>query len=340
MPNLKPLVTVCIFAFNHEKYIAQAIESVLSQKTNFEFEVIVGEDGSTDMTIEILHRFRSLNSSKLRILEQDQSKKIYLNGYPTGRWNFINTLSCARGKYISLLDGDDYWNDPFKLQKQVDFLEANPDFAICFHNVFVETKSGEKYIANIIPKDKGNETVFSIADLARTNFIHTTSALFRNGLIEGFPDWFFKSPAGDYPLHMLNARKGLIKYFNEPMAVYRSQIGIWSSTSRQVQLTNLVKVLDLLIQEFKDDEMVRRNLTLQKYTHVNEILLIEFEGQRIDEFSKLLRKTVNENPEFAIYWTENGMNKIINDKNEAEKNLSLIRNSTTYKTLKKIGIFK
>ena len=310
------------------------------QQTDFKFEILLGEDDSTDGTREICIEYAKKFPKKIRLFLHSHDNNIFIDGRPTGKFNVLYNLFSARGKYIALCEGDDYWTDPLKLQKQVDFLEANLDFAICFHNVFVETKSGEKYIANIIPKDKENETVFSITDLARTNFIHTTSVLFRNGLIEEFPDWFFKSPAGDYPLHMLNARKGLIKYFNEPMAVYRSQIGIWSSTSRQVQLTNLVKVLDLLILEFKDDEMVTRNLTLQKYIHINEILLIEFENSRIEEFRKLLRQTVNENPEFAIYWTENGMNKIINDKNEAEKNLRLIRNSTTYKTLKKIGIFK
>lgn len=339
MPNLKPLVTVCIFAFNHEKYIAQAIESVLSQKMNFEFEVIVGEDGSTDMTIEILHRFQSLNSSKLRILEQDQSKKIYLNGYPTGRWNFINTLSCARGKYISLLDGDDYWIDPLKLQKQVDFLEANPDFAICFHNVLIENKSGEKGLCNLIPDNI--EKTLSIVDLAKFNFIHTPSVVFRNGLIKDFPEWFLKSPVGDYPLHMLNARQGLIKYFPEAMAVYRMHGGgAWGTKSRIFQLVNFSKVVEYLIHEFRDNNSVRENLVLQKFSYINEILLIKIKNSQMEEFRSLLIETVNEFPEFIAYWTDNGMAKIIHEKKESDRNLNIIRNSTTYKTLKRIGIFK
>ncbi len=122
MHKKKSLVSICIITYNHEKYISKAIESILMQKTDFSFDIVIGEDFSTDRTKEILIQYKRKNPEKIHLL---------LHTHNIGSLqNFILTLTSCRGKYIAILEGDDYWTDPCKLQKQVDFLEANPEYGL------------------------------------------------------------------------------------------------------------------------------------------------------------------------------------------------------------------
>lgn len=217
-----PLVSVCIFAYNHEKFIEEAIHSVLKQITAFDFEIIVGEDGSEDETLKIIQDFSHSYPSKIRILIQDQSKKIYIGGKPTGRHNFITTLKSCKGKFIALLDGDDYWTDPLKLQKQVDFLEENPQFAIHSGNAI--------YVSNFSPlhgepvqKEVSNRN-YSLKDFEVKNYLLTCTVLFRN-LDFNMPLIFNKVVFGDWFLYVYILNQTGLKAFISPekFADYRLQ---------------------------------------------------------------------------------------------------------------------
>ena len=157
----------------------------------------------------------------------------------------MKCLQACRGQYVALLDGDDYWTDVKKLQKQVDFLDSHPDFAICCHNVTVFYDDGSKAPANLIPPDQ--PSVLTIEQLFFVNFIPTCSAVFRRGLFGELPDWFYTLKIGDWPLHILNAHHGKIGYINEVMAAYRvHQAGVWTSLSGITQRRELIKMLDHL----------------------------------------------------------------------------------------------
>jgi len=121
--NNKPLVSVCMITYNHENFIKDAIEGILMQKTSFPIELIIGEDCSTDNTRKIVKDYEEKYPEI--IFAQYSEKNLGMIN------NFLNVLQAARGKYIALCEGDDYWTDPLKLQKQVDFLEANPEYVIC-----------------------------------------------------------------------------------------------------------------------------------------------------------------------------------------------------------------
>src|ERR1700683_5373651 len=123
-----PLVSVHMVTYNHEKYIAQAIESVLLQKTKFDFELVIGEDFSDDNTRNIIKTFVLNNPGKINALLHPYNLGL------DGKNNSVETLKNCNGKYVALCEGDDFWTDPYKLQKQIDFLEENTDFSICFHN--------------------------------------------------------------------------------------------------------------------------------------------------------------------------------------------------------------
>ncbi len=240
-----PFISISCITYNHAKYIRDAIEGFLMQKTTFPIEILIHDDASTDNTANIIREYERHYPNLIKPIYQteNQYSKKTIN-----IWANI-TFPRARGKYIALCEGDDYWTDPYKLQKQIDFLEANSDFAICFHKVKI-LKNGrliKDYITHV-PRD-----VTTIEDLVVTNFMHTPSVVFRNGLIKDFPDWYRESPIGDYPLHLLNAQYGKIKYINEVMAVYRiHKGGIYSNRKRDdiEFLAKWVKTKEQIIKLF------------------------------------------------------------------------------------------
>jgi len=218
-------VSVSIVTYNQEKFIEQAIESVLMQKTNFDFEILIGEDDSSDGTREIVKRYGEKYTDRIKLFLNTRDQVVHIDGRPTGRRNFINNIKNARGRYIAILEGDDYWTDPLKLQKQADFLDSRPDFSLCFHwaewfnqdsGKFREEKKGPPTIKNF----------YSTDDLLEyNNFLATCSVMFRNGLFEEFPSWYWEVSFGDFALHFLNASFGKIGFLNESMSVYRNHGG-------------------------------------------------------------------------------------------------------------------
>ena len=121
-------VSVAMITYNHERFIAQAIESVLMQQTDFAVELVIGEDCSTDGTREIVRAYGERYPERVHPLLHEHNLGL------KGHNNFVATLKACRGQYIALLEGDDYWTDPHKLQKQVDFLDGHPEYVGCFHN--------------------------------------------------------------------------------------------------------------------------------------------------------------------------------------------------------------
>jgi len=180
--------------------------------------------------------------------------------------NFIFTLKKAQNKYIALCEGDDYWTDSFKLKKQIDFLESEDDYVLCFHKVNI-LKTDGKIVEDFITKVPDNyESIQTLAQ--KGNYIHTPSVVFRN-IIKDFPFEFELSPVGDYFLYMLLAEKGKLKYIEETMAVYRYGVGIHSANSRIKTAKNSINFFICLLSYLKDEELKKyifnRQITAAKY---------------------------------------------------------------------------
>jgi glycosyltransferase involved in cell wall biosynthesis len=234
-------VSVCIITYNHEKYIAQAVESVLMQKTDFDFEIIIGEDDSKDATREIVKKYKEQYPDRIRLFLNDRKNVIYINGRPTGRWNFMNNIRNAGGDYIAVLDGDDYWISPDKLQTQVNFLESHPECAMCFHDVRIILEDESQLVGIATPR--GKKKTYTLKHLLKGNFMHTCSVMFRSRLFNEFPEWFYQVPIADWPLHVLNAQHGDIGYIPGVMGTYRVHSGgVWTSKERIQQLKNTIKI--------------------------------------------------------------------------------------------------
>jgi glycosyltransferase involved in cell wall biosynthesis len=166
--------------YNHEKFISQALESVLMQETNFEYEILISEDCSTDGTREIVLDFQKAHPEKVRLLlsrANIHSNEIVVRG-----------IQAARGQYIALLDGDDYWTSREKLQKQADFLDHHPDCSLCFHNARIFHEAEGRYGRNWTPPDQ--KEMSTLQDIWMGNFIATCSTMFRRGVIGEIPGWY------------------------------------------------------------------------------------------------------------------------------------------------------
>ena len=214
-----PLVSVCTTTYNHKAFISQAMEGALIQKTDFPYEILIGEDDSTDGTREICKEYAAKHPDKIRLFLNDRKNVIYINGRPTGRWNFINLLKNSKGKYIALCEGDDYWIDPLKLQKQVDFLEANPDYGLV-HSAADKLIEKEN---RLIKWDKNNfrkiPQGYIFEDLLVYNFIITLTVCVKRELVLDYlnkykledKNWMM----GDRPMWMEISKHAKIGYISE-----------------------------------------------------------------------------------------------------------------------------
>lgn len=211
------IVSVCMITYNHENYISQAIEGVLIQKTSFPIELIIGEDYSSDETKKICNKYVKLYPNKIKLLPSE--KNIGMTS------NFIKTMKECKGKYIALCEGDDYWIDPHKLQKQIDFLEANPEYSLCFHEVLHiwEDKSHQPHY--IIGNKKMKEW-FTAEDIIPKDFtIATDSMCFRRECLNGLFEWCEEIDLEIAILTIWLSTKGKVKYLDEMMSVYRKNSG-------------------------------------------------------------------------------------------------------------------
>lgn len=214
-PN--PLVSVCMIAFNHEAYISQAIESVLMQKARFPIELVIGEDCSTDKTRDICLSYDSTSAVAIRVLPRTANLGMMAN--------FADTLEKCTGKYIALCEGDDYWTDSQKLQKQFDFMEANKDIYLCYHNAQILTEGEDSPSGFLVTTERNT---FEFKDVVAKNFgyVPTASCFYRASALRPFPD---SLPPIDWVLLLLASRQGSIRFINEVMSVYRKHEGGWTN---------------------------------------------------------------------------------------------------------------
>jgi len=207
------IVTIHCIAYNQEKYIRECLDGFVMQKTTFQFEALVHDDASTDKTPEIIREYAKKYPSIIKPFFQEENQ--YTKDFSVVTQLLIQH---TKGKYIATCEGDDYWIDPYKLQKQVDFLEANADFAICFHPVKIRMEEEDKIVDDFITQEVPDVT--DVYRLAEGNYIHTPSVLFKNN-----PKVFIEIKKmemvyfGDYVLHMLNAQYGKIKKMTDRKSV-------------------------------------------------------------------------------------------------------------------------
>lgn len=259
-------VSICMITYNHESFVEKAIDSILSQKTNFNFELIIGDDHSSDKTLAVINKFKKKYTNKIFLIKRKKNIGIMKN--------FDDILGRCKGEYIALCEGDDYWTNSKKLQKQVDFLDNNREFSICSHNVSIKDEiSNRKY--NWLGKDHQN--VSTIREILKYGSGGATcSIIFRNNkkIIDDFHSLSGKVKGGDWLLQIICTKYGNLKYFAEVMGVYRRHNnGATFTKSLQEEIdifdTGGVKTCEIIDKHLNHKYTSEIEFNLRKYFYPN-----------------------------------------------------------------------
>jgi glycosyltransferase involved in cell wall biosynthesis len=220
-PDEAIAVSVLVVTYNHARFVRQALDSALAQRLPQPFEVLISEDCSTDGTREIVQEYADRHPHVIRLLLSERnvrSNEVVARGF-----------RAARGRYVALLDGDDYWTSDDKVRAQVAFLDTRPDMTICFHNVQVVDERSQR--TGRLWNEPDQPRVSGLHELLRGNFIATNSVMYRRAAVAEIPSWYESFfPVTDWPLHVLYAREGRIGYLNRALGAYRLHGGGLFST--------------------------------------------------------------------------------------------------------------
>lgn len=260
---MQPLVSINCITYNHEKYIRQALDSFLMQKTNFKYEILIHDDASTDNTAEIIREYCKKYPNVIKPIlqkENQQSKGIKKISY---KFNHLR----AQGKYIAICEGDDYWIDPYKLQKQIDYLESNPECGMCFHAANI-VNSDNKIKKNIRPFTMNKVCSTEDIIIGGGGLCPTQSIVYRKQVFDDAPQFYFDAPVGDYPLQIITASKQYSYYIDDVMSSYRKVVKSgtsWSSTNKSKESN--IKLIDQL------NDMLKKFNEYSNYMHNDAIEL-------------------------------------------------------------------
>jgi len=197
-------------AYNHERFIAQAVDSALAQQVDFPYEILIGEDCSTDGTRSIMLEYAARHPDRIRVLASDHNLGMVRST--------MALYAASRGEYIAWLDGDDYWISTDKLQRQVDFLDAHRDYTLCYHDSLVLEPDGTQRRHSLATP---GQTTYTIEDLFVGPLGFAGSCMYRK-VLDGFPPWFEHLPYSDWPLQLLHAERGLAAWLPGILSAYRA----------------------------------------------------------------------------------------------------------------------
>lgn len=249
MNNNTPLVSICCITYNHENYILDALKSFVNQKTTFDYEIVVSDDGSTDNTIELIKEFKLLNNAKITIYRNQNKKGV--------GGNFLNSFINSKGKYIALCEGDDFWLGNDKLQKQFEFLEYNHDFSVCAHLTFKLENNTYKPL-----NAKFKNQFYTIEDYLIKPSIHTSSFFFdKETLLRVIPEWYTDLYSVDNFTILLLCIDSKIGIISEYKSVYR--INSFSISNKYNLLyisNNYIKYLEVYnsMTKFKYNDVIKK----------------------------------------------------------------------------------
>jgi FkbM family methyltransferase len=278
----EPLVSVITISYAHEKFIAQALEGIVCQKTNFKFELIIGDDHSPDGTASIIQKYAQDYPDIICPVLRERN----IGALP----NLLDLIARSKGKYVAICDGDDYWTDPLKLQKQVNFLESHPEYSVCCHPVrqFFEDGSHPDQILNPLTlsgEEARQRGYLTIHDLIKLNTVSSLSTMYRWQIPRILPDWMKKYKVGDYPLLLFHADKGYIGVLTEVMGAYRKHSGgsWWDHHTTKEQVLAHLSLLNDINKQL--DGRYQKDFN-PIFAHITTVDIPEFaENNKTDEQS-------------------------------------------------------
>lgn len=248
-------ISVAVITYQHEAYIRECLDSIIGQKGDFSLEVIIGEDCGQDSTYDICKEYEAKHPDIIRVLESKQN----LGVMP----NFVRVMKEAKGDFVAICEGDDFWIDEFKLQKQLDFMNSNPECTLCFHNAEIRHEGFNRkdglFVGNTSKK------FYSSEDLIKEFRLPTASYFYRKASFD-IPEWIAKVYNGDYSIALILSDVGQVGYADFVGSVYRKNVfGLSGRSKNSMVLTRIAQVLwyfDVQSNFKYHDEIVQRNLSM------------------------------------------------------------------------------
>lgn len=233
-----PLVSVLVVTYNHEKYIAEALESILAQDFDQDkMEIVIADDVSKDKTIDIIMEYEKQFPNLIKIINNEKNVGITKN-YKKG-------FAACTGKYVAVLEGDDYWTSPKKLSIMVDFLENNKACSMVFNRFILSETEAKRYSVQPWPIIEKFQLI-TVTDLVRDNFIgNFSTCMYRNDLIKKINDDLYEIKVYDWMFNIVIAQNGMIGYLPEVMSLYRlHSSGTWSQKTNEEKIKETITSIE------------------------------------------------------------------------------------------------
>lgn len=264
-----PVISVIMITYQHVDFIRQGIQAIMDQDLDEPYELLLGEDQSTDGTREICQEMAEKYPDKIRLFLRDRTEQISIMGAPSGRGNFIGSFKEVKGDFIALCPGDDLWTDTSKLRKQIELMKSDPDVSVCFCNAEDVYMDGSRsdYVRSWL-KTNSPKSEYHVEDIVTNNFIPSSGCMFRKDTFNGVPDEFYSVPSLDWYLHVSGAMRGKISFIDEIMTIRRKHKGGMISMKRRLPkiywTLETLSVLDKLTEWNYHSQIQNRMIELFK----------------------------------------------------------------------------
>lgn len=268
MNDSKIKVSIIVPTYNHEDFITEAINSILMQKVEFYYEIIIADDCSKDSTLLIAEKFYKDNPDKIKILKSHENLGVTKN--------YQRAFYASKGEYIAVLEGDDYWISPVKLQRQVTFLEEHHECSFCFNRIVIKNESTNRLSFEQTQKNLSPYQLLSTEDLIHNNFIGNFSAcIYRKSIINKIDKSLFELNVYDWMFNIVYSLYGVIGYIPEIMTVYRYHSkSAWSSLSSYQKGKELLEDIDkynkFLKMQFNEDFQIYKNRIINTLSEIRK----------------------------------------------------------------------
>ncbi len=226
---MKSKITVIVMTYNQVNYIDQMMQSILAQKINIGFDILIHDDCSDDGTYEKLLGYQKEHSNMIKIIRQE-SRKFLKDGFNMMIFNYV--VPQVDSEYIAYCDGDDYWCDELKLQKQYDFMSSHPEYSMCFHSAY-QLRPNNDMSSKWFIADEGDIDISNLINDKPGICVATSSIFLKTNVFKDFSDWRKAYPVEDVPMYITAAMEGKIRRLKDVMCVYRQfAVGSWSAQNK------------------------------------------------------------------------------------------------------------
>jgi glycosyltransferase involved in cell wall biosynthesis len=311
--NTTPLVSISCITYNHENFIRDAITGFLNQKTTFPVEILIHDDASTDSTADIIREYELKYPQIIKPIYQSENR--YSQGKRVGSYN----RKRAVGEYIAMCEGDDYWTDPLKLEKQIKILQSNSELSMCM--TAAKRIYEDKKLSPVVIRASDSDKLYFLKDILSGNPVHTATVVFKKKILENIPENLLFTFNFDYVMWVELARTGPIYYLNDVTAVYRVHSGgIYSSLNQSEQIKKSLKTRYTLLENTEPE--LKRYLYKNIYSLNNRLIDLYVKNNDIHGVSK----TASENLSILKYLPEKKFTARLSTYLKSKYNFFIYRN--------------